>query len=153
MPSLWQLWRSGRSWTLRKRYSEFYKLHEDIISEDIIDARDLPPIPKKRWFTWLRWTNRYNCPISSFLVVICIPLCCDLRYDEKFTVQRRVQLQEYIRAIVKIDILVERSRALHGFLEINRSLAIIGKNEEGDRSESQDERSSFYYDISTLIGN
>ena len=74
------------------------------------------------------------------------------RYDEKFTVQRRVQLQEFIRAIVKIDILVEQSRALHGFLEINRSLAIIG-NEEGDRSESQDERSSFYYDISTLIGN
>lgn len=123
-----QLWRSGRSWSIRKRYSEFYKFHEDLIEENLVPEKNLPKMPPKRWLNWFRWTN----------IV-----------DEKFTWQRRTQLQEYIRAIVKIDILVEGSRILHNFLEINRSLAIGQSNNSRDSGEG---RSSFYYDIATLMG-
>ena len=50
---------------------------------------------------------------------------------------------------MKIDVLVEESRVLHNFLEINRSLAIDPSSSQN----SVDGRSSFYYDIATLMGN
>ena len=45
-----------------------------------------------------------------------------VRFDEVYTTRRRLRLQEYIRAIIRIPIIVERSFALQQFLEINKTL-------------------------------
>lgn len=44
------------------------------------------------------------------------------------------------------------SRALHGFLEINRSLA-IDPEDRAKNGDEDDDRNSFYYDISSLAEN
>jgi hypothetical protein len=54
-----KLYRSGRSWTIRKRYSEFCRLHEALMAEGVVAPILLPKLPSKRWFRWVRWSNRW----------------------------------------------------------------------------------------------
>ena len=61
------------------------------------------------------------------------------RFDEVYTTRRRLRLQEYIRAIIRIPIIVERSFALQQFLEINKTLLNTpGRHSHEEFSESVD---------------
>lgn len=61
------------------------------------------------------------------------------RFDEVYTTRRRLRLQEYIRAIIRIPIIVERSFALQQFLEINKTLLNTpGRHSQEEFSESVD---------------
>jgi hypothetical protein len=62
-----------------------------------------------------------------------------------YTVRRRLGLQAYIRAIIRIPIIVERSFALQQFLEINKTLLNTPGRQSRDFDESVDGgRVSFY---------
>lgn len=61
------------------------------------------------------------------------------RFDEVYTTRRRLRLQEYIRALIRIPIIVERSFALQQFLEINKTLLNTpGRHSQEEFSESID---------------
>jgi hypothetical protein len=55
-----------------------------------------------------------------------------------YTIRRRIGLQEYIRAIIRIPIIVERSFALQQFLEINKTLLNTPGRQSRDFDESVD---------------
>lgn len=64
-----------------------------------------------------------------------------IRFDEDFTKERRSALQEYLRSILKLNIVLERSFALQQFLEINKTkLNAGGRLAVGD--DDHDGRSS-----------
>jgi hypothetical protein len=64
-----------------------------------------------------------------------------------YTTRRRIRLQEYIRAIIRIPIIVERSFALQQFLEINKTLLNTPDSQSRDFQESVDGgRVSFFED-------
>ena len=49
-------------------------------------------------------------------------MSCLCRYnDAEFIRERRLDLQEYLRAIVKVALILDRSYALQQFLEINKT--------------------------------
>ncbi len=72
------------------------------------------------------------------------------RFDEDYTLQRRFLLQSYIRAMVKIPIILERSFALQRFLEINKTRLNSRAGSE-DRSSTQESvdgaRVSFFDEV------
>mmetsp|Transcript_5225 Transcript_5225/g.5346 ORF Transcript_5225/g.5346 Transcript_5225/m.5346 type:complete len:196 (-) Transcript_5225:290-877(-) len=112
------LYQDGRAWTIKRRYREFCDFHDRLLTEDWIEPSRLPQLPAKRWLEMKRWVDRF---------------------DEVYTTRRRLRLQEYIRAIIRIPIIVERSFALQQFLEINKTLLNTpGRHSQEEFSESVD---------------
>mmetsp|Transcript_8988 Transcript_8988/g.13511 ORF Transcript_8988/g.13511 Transcript_8988/m.13511 type:complete len:224 (+) Transcript_8988:87-758(+) len=122
-----ELWQNGRAWTLKRRYSDFVAFHNKILAEDWVDPSWLPSLPGKGWLSVRRWMNRF---------------------DEDFIIRRRQALQEYIRAMVKIETVLERSFALQQFLEINktrlnsRGRVGLGRAERPSECSSREEEES-----------
>uniref|UniRef100_A0A7S3HR13 PX domain-containing protein n=1 Tax=Spumella elongata TaxID=89044 RepID=A0A7S3HR13_9STRA len=115
----------GVEWTLHKRYRDFYNLHHELIKENQNYNIDLPKLPEKRWFERQRWINRA---------------------DEKYGWIRRIQLQDYLRAIVKIRVLRNESLSFWKFIcmpkraMIAPSAADEERERENSRSMSMDSR-------------
>ena len=82
---------------LLRRYRQFSQLHAALRREGLVEDDMLPELPKKRWFQKQRWINHW---------------------DEEYNYQRRLSLQDYIRCIAKIPIVVKQSEALRNFLDL-----------------------------------
>jgi hypothetical protein len=101
-----------------------------------------PELPSKSWLNFRVLFNKFDKPFhppsfsiclslylsvfSSLLLCVCLSLSLSLsvlpflrRFDEEFLSKRRLQLQEYLRTLVKIESIVELSFVLQQFLEIN----------------------------------
>lgn len=92
-----EIFRGGRLWTVIKRYRHFEKLSRDLRKENEMFLLDLPNLPHKRWFAKQRWLNRF---------------------DENFTLERRIALQEYLRFILKNKFHIYHSPIFRSFLNI-----------------------------------
>jgi len=92
----------GRLLQLKRRYSDFTKLQMGLMSEfeesdNLLAMNAFPVLPSKRWFNFQKWFGRF---------------------DETFTEQRRLKLQEYLRTICKLEnTLPDSSVALATFLQ------------------------------------
>lgn len=82
---------------LLRRYRQFSQLHAALRREGLVEDGMLPELPKKRWFQQKRWLNHW---------------------DEEYNYERRLRLQDYIRCIAKIPIVVKQSDALRKFLDL-----------------------------------
>jgi hypothetical protein len=96
-------WASGRSWIIERRYRHFEALHKDILkemkskySEYNIDDIELPSLPTKRWFESQRWLNKY---------------------DADYIENRKLQLQDYLRQLLKNPKISVKSKVVSSFLE------------------------------------
>lgn len=95
-------WAGGRSWILERRYRHFEALHKDILKEmrakygDYYNVDDLPSLPTKRWFERQRWLNKY---------------------DADYIENRKQQLQDYLRQLLRNPNISVRSKIVSSFLE------------------------------------
>lgn len=87
----------GIQWTVHKRYRDFDDLNRKVATENEIYQLVLPVLPKKRWFEKQRWLNKY---------------------DESYGIKRRMELQDYMRSLAKIDIVREQSFAFRSFISM-----------------------------------
>ena len=91
----------GRLLSLKRRYSDFTALRVDMIVElldkgNIAAASAIPALPGKRWFEVQRWINRF---------------------DHRFTTQRRLLLQDFLRNVCRCDPHSGTSPTLATFLQ------------------------------------
>ena len=58
----------------------------------------MPSLPQKRWFERQRWLNRF---------------------DDKYTLTRRLGLQEFLRELLRIPEVIENSKVLRTFIDLD----------------------------------
>ena len=120
----------GREWVFVKRYRDFESLHNQLLKESSNSEikRHIPNLPQKRWFETGRWINRYAACIPRIFFIImyvcmyCILLYVFCRHDKEYGMERRLALEEYLRALVKIPVLKKVSYALHEFVNSEETI-------------------------------
>lgn len=148
----------GVEWTLHKRYRDFYELHHELIKENQNYNIELPKLPEKRWFERQRWLNRYVLDVcyctdtwilsqlSLSLLIICVNTI--FRSDEKYGWIRRIQLQDYLRAVVKIRVLRNESLSFWKFVCMPKRVMIGPQTaEEAERENSRSRSRSASADV------
>ena len=107
-------WASGRSWILERRYRHFEALHKDLIKEltESYGHHDyLPELPVKRWFEKQRWINKY---------------------DAEYIHNRKLQLQEYLRNLLRNPKISVKSQSVSKFLEFELHTSGLSESNRKD---------------------
>lgn len=94
-----QIWQNGSLWTVRKRYRDFEQLHNLLLMQFVDFKNELPELPKKRWFQSQRWLNRN---------------------DPAYELKRLLDLQNYLRMLIRVPLLIELSESLRQFLNVTK---------------------------------
>lgn len=115
-----QMLHKGVSWTVLKRYRDFTDFHRKLVLENTFYNFPLPELPKKRWFEKQRWLNRF---------------------DDSYSLHRRIALQEYLRIVAKIPYVRHRFRSFDEFVECpvekdEITEEMVSQPAEGDRSQT-----------------
>ena len=107
-------WASGRSWILERRYRHFEALHKDLFKEltESYGHHDyLPELPVKRWFEKQRWINKY---------------------DAEYIHNRKLQLQEYLRNLLRNPKISVKSQSVSKFLEFELHTSGLSESNRKD---------------------